>query len=178
MPHVFAALALSLVASPALAQAPDFSGKWTVVAPTRAAGSAQGTAPPTLSAHGDMGSGWGSPLSLAQDARALTVEYSYFHPREMQPPFRLTYLLDGTESRNSVNIGRGPQLQVSRAEWQGDRLVITTRHEFVNPQDGRPMTSETRQTLRLEAADTLVIETLRSGVLGGRAKATLTSYKR
>ena len=157
---------------------PDLSGKWTVVAPARAAGAAQGSAPPSLSALGDMGSGWGSPLTLRQDAATLTVEYTYFHPRDVQPTLRFGYRLDGAESRNVANLGRGPQLQVSRAAWHGDRLVITTTHEFVNPRDGRTLTCETRQTLWLENADTLVIETWRSGVLGGKASTTRTTWMR
>lgn len=162
----------------ATAAPPDLSGKWTVAPPARAAGTAQGSAPPSLSAPGDMGSGWGSPMTLSQDAAALTVEYTYFHPRDVQPPLRFTYRLNGATSRNVVNLGRGPQLQVSIAAWQGERLVITTRHEFVNPRDGQTLTSETRQTLWLEAADTLVIETWRSGVLGGRSSTTRTTYTR
>ena len=171
-------MACWLFSTLAPAATPDLSGKWTVAPPARAAGAAQGSAPPSLSAHGDMGSGWGSPLTVSQDAAALTVEYTYFHPREVQPPFRFTYRLDGTESRNVANLGRGPQRQVSRAAWQGDRLVISTTHEFVNPRNGQTLTSETRQTLRLEAADTLVIETWRGGVLGGKSSTTRTTWTR
>ncbi len=149
-----------------------------MVAPAAAAGAAMGSAPPTLSAHGDMGSGWGSPITLTQSATSLTVEYTYFHPRENQPPFRLSYALDGALSRNTVNLGRGPQLQVSRAIWQGTSLVITTEHEFLNPQNGERLTTETRQMLTLEAPDTLVIETFRAGVLGGKPSTTRTTFKR
>ena len=89
--------------------AANFSGRWTLAPPANAPGTAMGSAPPSLSAQGDMGSGWGADLTLTQDATALTVEYTYFHPREIQPPFRFRYLLDGSQSRNSVNLGRGPQ---------------------------------------------------------------------
>jgi hypothetical protein len=171
-------VAVALAVDSARAQSPGLSGTWTVIAPAREAGAAQGSSPPTLSAHGDMGSGWGSPLTLRLDAASLTVEYSYFHARDNQAPFRLEYLLNGAESRNTLNLGRGPQLQVSRAVWQGERLVITTTHQFVNPRDGRPMTSETRQSLWLDAADTLLIESFRGGVLGGRSSTTRTRYKR
>jgi hypothetical protein len=92
------------------AQTPlDFSGKWTVVPSKGATGAAMGSAPPTLSAQGDMGSGWGSEITITQDASVLTVVYTYFHPREIQPPFTFKYLLNGAESRNTVNMGRGPQ---------------------------------------------------------------------
>ena len=134
------------------AQSPaDFSGKWKVAPLASAPGVAMGSAPPALSALGNMGSGWGSEITMTQDASALTVEYTYFHPRELQPPFKFTYLLNGAESRNSVNMGRGPQEQVSSAAWAGVTLAITTTHRFVNPQNGQPMTSETRQVLSLES---------------------------
>jgi hypothetical protein len=169
-------LAVLLAASAAAAEPPDFSGKWRAVPPERAAGVAMGSAPPTLSEPGTMGSGWATEITLAQSATALVVECEYFHPRDAQPPFRLTYALQGAESRNTVNLGRGPQLQVSTAAWRGASLVITTTHAFVNPSDGRALTSETRQTLSLETPDTLVIETFRSAVLGGKASTTRTIY--
>jgi hypothetical protein len=75
-------------------------------------------------------------------------------------------------------MGRGPQPQLSTAVWRGASLVITTTHAFVNPSNGRAMTSETRQVLSLAAPDTLLIETFRSAVLGGRASTTQTTYKR
>jgi hypothetical protein len=127
---------------------------------------------------GDDGQRLGARDHLAQSAIALVVVCEYFHPRDAQPPFRLSYALNGAESRNTVNLGRGPQLQVSTAAWRDASLVITTTHAFVNPSDGRAMTSETRQTLSLAAPDTLVIETFRSAVLGGKASTTRTTYRR
>jgi hypothetical protein len=62
--------------------------------------------------------------------------------------------------------------------WQSSTLVITTTHSFVNPQDGRTMTSETRQVLSLESPATLAIETTRSGVLGGKPSTTRTIYRK
>lgn len=172
-------VAAVLVVCDLLAQAPtDFSGAWTLAPSGRAAGAAAGSAPPGLSAQGDMSSGWGSDLTITQDASTLTVTYTYFHPREMQPPFTFKYALDGASSTNTVNMGRGPQEQVSKSAWQGTSLVITTTHRFVNPQDGQAMTSETRQVLSLESPTSLVIETTRSGVLGGAASTTRTVYKK
>jgi hypothetical protein len=174
-----AALAALFAVSAAAAQAPaDFSGRWTVAPSGRAAGAATGSTPPTLSAHGDMGSGWGSEITVAQDPSTLTVSYTYFHPREIQPPFTFKYALDGSASTNTVNMGRGPQQQVSKAAWQGASLVITTTHRFVNPSDGAALTSETRQVLTRESPTALVIETTRSGVLGGKSSTTKTTYNR
>lgn len=157
---------------------PDFAGKWRLVPPADAPGVAMGSAPATLSAHGTMGSGWGSDITLTQDATALTVEYTYFHPRDVQPPFKLKYLLNGAESRNTLNMGRGPQEQVATAAWEGDTLVITTAHSFLNPQNGQTMTSETRQALSLESATSLVIETTRSAVMGGKPSSTRSIYRK
>jgi hypothetical protein len=56
--------------------------------------------------------------------------------------------------------------------------VIATTHSFVNPRDGKTLRSETRQVLTLEAPDTLVVETFRGGVLGGKSSITRTVYKR
>jgi hypothetical protein len=161
------------------AQAPaDFSGTWTLVPPARAAGVARGSAPPALSAQGDMGSGWGPQLTIAQDDAALTVVYTYFVPRDMQPPLTFKYPLNGNAVTHTVNLGRGPQEQVSKASWRGASLAIVTTHKFVNPADGKAMTSEMTQVLSLETPDTLVIETTRPGVLGGGPSTTRTMYRK
>ena len=125
-----------------------------------------------------MGSGWGPEIVITQDASALTVVYTYFHPRDIQPPFTLRYALDGSATTNTLNMGRGPQEQTSRASWEGASLVITTTHRFVNPQNGQAMTSDTRQHLSLESPSVLVIQTTRSAVLGGRSSSTTTRYNR
>ena len=97
---------VTICASRADAQArPDFSGAWI-----RAADSA--AARPTVAATGDaafrvgdMGSGWGSPLKVAQQPNRLTVEYDVFSAYDLQPPMRLVYALDDTPSVNTVMIG-------------------------------------------------------------------------
>ncbi len=166
-------------ASHASAQTPpDFSGKWTIVPEATPSGTAMGSAPPTLSAQGNMGSGWPADIQFTQDASTLTLQYTYFHPREVQPPFVLKYALDGSQSRNTLNLGRGPQDQVSKTSMEGNSLVITTTHAFTNPLNGQAMTSETRQVLTLSSPDQLVIETTRSAVMGGKASTTRTIYSR
>jgi len=172
-------LATLLVPDGAPAQTPpDFTGKWMLVPPASAPGVAMGSAPATLSAPGTMGSGWGSDITVTQDATALTVEFTYFHPRDVQPPFKLKYLLNGAESRNTLNMGRGPQEQVATASWVGDTLVITTAHSFLNPQNGQTMTSETRQAVSLESPTSLVIETTRNAVMGGKPSSTRSIYRK
>jgi len=124
-----------------------------------------------------MGSGWGSNITVTQDATGLTVEYIFFARGDMQPPLKFVYALDGSETRNSVMMGRGIQVQTSRTAWDGDKLIITTTHAFANPETGRPMTSEVKHTLSLESG-TLIVEVTRKGVLGGPPSTTRTAYRK
>ena len=154
------ALLLSAVAS---AQArPDFSGRWTSDPPSR----------------GDMGSGWGAIITIAQEASRLTVEYAFFTRGDMQGPLRFEYALDGSETKNAVMMGRGLQSQTSTTKWDGETLVITTRHSFNDPSTGKPATSEVIQALTLESPASLVVETTRTGVLGGPTTKSRTVYKK
>jgi len=164
-------IALSVAVAAASAK-PDFSGRWTVEAPT-AAGAGRGGP-----GRGDMGSGWGSTITITQDAGRLTVEYVFFGLGDLQPPLKFVYALDGSETKNSVMMGRGVQEQISKTAWDGDTLVITTIHRFTDPGTGKPLTEEVKQALTLESPTALVIETTRAGVLGGPSAATKTTYKK
>ena len=95
----------------------------------------------------------------------------------MHPPFTFKYPLNGSAVTHTVNMGRGPQEQVSKAAWRGAALAITTTHRFVNPADGQGMTSEIAGAVT-RIADTLVIETTRPGVLGGAPSTTRTTYQK
>ena len=146
--------------------AADFTGRWTI----------QAAPAESTSGRGSMGSGWGSTISIAQDAGRLTVEYSVFGRGDMQPPLRFVYALDGSETRNSVMMGRGIQGETSKTAWDGEKLIITTVHGFADPTSGKPMTQTVKRTLWLETPGTLVVETTRSGVLGGPSSTTRTVY--
>jgi hypothetical protein len=165
---------------------PDFSGRWTSdpepvaapAAPPGAAATPQRGAGPAGRGRGDMGSGWGSTITITQNATRLTVEYMFFARGDMQPPLRFNYALDGSETKNSVMMGHGIQPQPSKTRWDGDKLVITTSHTFVNPETNKPMTTEVTQALALESPTSLVVETTRPGVLGGTATTTKTVYRK
>jgi len=188
MANVLCAVAVGLLAVSVTAQTrTDFSGRWTsepaAAAPggsgqAGAAGGGVGQRSGRRGGAGDMGSGWGSPITITQDARRLTVEYAFFARGDMQPPLKFVYALDGSETKNSVMMGRGIQVQASKVAWQGDKLVITTTHSFENPANGQPMKMEVKQTLSLESATSLIVETTRSGVLGGPPSTTSTVYRK
>jgi hypothetical protein len=152
---------------------PDFSGRWTVVPPTSAP-AGRGTSGAVR--PGDMGSGWGSTITLTQSASALTLEWAYYSTSDLQPPLVFVYPLDGSERTHTLMMGRGFEKQVSRAAWDGAKLIITTTQDFPNVVAGKTVTSVVTRTLTLESPTSLVVETTRNAVLGGQASTTRTVY--
>jgi hypothetical protein len=175
MKHLLLMITVALLSVSVMAQTkPDFSGRWTIE-PEAAPPTGGGRVGPTV---GNMGSGWGSNITIAQDATRLTVEYAFFVRGDMQPPFKFAYALDGSETKNTVMMGRGTQAQTSKTAWEGDKLIITTEHRFENPENGQPMTTKVKQSLSLESPTSLLVETTRDGVLGGSAITTRAVYKK
>lgn len=166
------ALALTPAQPPA-----DFSGRWTLDAPAISATEAVPGRPAVAAAPGDMGSGWGSALTIAQDATRLRVEYTVFSRYDLQPPLAFTYPLDGSEGRNSVNMGRGDQVESSRARWDGQALVIVTTFRVEDRAAG-PFTAELTRRLSLESPATMIVEVTRAGALGGPESKTRSVYRK
>ena len=176
MKHILRVITVALFAATVMAQSkPDFSGRWTIEPEATTTAPAGG--PPPARA-GDMGSGWGTNPTMTQTADRLTVEYVFFARGDMQPPLKFVYALDGTVMKNSVMLGRGIQVQTSKTTWEGDKLIISTTHSFENPANGQPTKSEVKQTLTLASPTQLIVETTRSGVLGGPTTMTRTIYKK
>jgi hypothetical protein len=160
------------------AQPADFSGRWTLEAPAIASTPAVPGTPAAAAAPGDMGSGWGSTITIAQDATRLSVEYSVFSRYDLQPPLTFTYPLDGSVGRNTVNVGLGEQTESSRAQWQGQALTIVTTVQVSDRGAKQPFTAEVTRKLWLESPTTLVVEVIRAGVLGGPASTTRSVYRK
>ena len=117
-------------------------------------------------------------MTLTQSASQLVVEYDFFARGDLQPPLKFIYALDGSETRNTVMMGRGIQVQSSRTTWNGDALVIITTHGFADPQTGKPATAQLTRTLRLASPTSLVVETVAAGVLGGPESTAKTTYRK
>jgi hypothetical protein len=167
------AVAVLAVGLDASMQAPtDFSGRWTVEAPVAAPGGGRGRG----ATRGDMGSGWSSTITITQDAKQLVVESMIYTRSDLQAQPRFVYALDGSETRNTVMMGRGAQIQSSRAVWEGASLRISTTHMLSDPSTGKPLTTEVTQTLSLESPARLVVDVTRGGVLGGPSSTTRTIY--
>ena len=156
----------------------DLSGRWTLDAPAIASTPAVPGTPAATAAPGDMGSGWGSTITIAQDATRLSVEYAAFSRYDLQPPLTFTYPLDGSVGRNTVMMGRGEQIESSRAQWNGQTLIIITTFDVADRGAGRPFTAELTRTLWLESPTALVVEVTRAGVLGGPASMTRSVYRK
>ena len=148
-----------LLAAPLSAQqVPNFSGQWQ------------------RADDNDVGSGWGDVITVTQEGSRLQIEYALFARDDRQPPLRFVYDLEGRETHNDFMMGRGVQMQTSRAKLIGGSLEIMTSHELVV--QGRPLQSEVRQVLSLESPARLGIEVTRLGVLGGPPTTSRSVYRR
>ena len=186
-PAFFPALAVvaGIVVSAAAQSRPDFSGVWTAdvtVAPPPNAPGVPAAVPqrPDTGAlsTGDMGSGWGSPLTITQSQEQLAVELRLFTRYDGQQQPRFVYALDGSESRNTYMPGHASQVRTSRAAWEGQTLRIVTQYPGVDPATGKPFTTEVTSTLELRSPSELVIESTRGGVLGGQPTRGSTTYRK
>ena len=151
--------ALSLVFAASVAQAqdkPNFSGSWTLVVDPNAPAPGRGG-----------GGGLGQAATLTQDAKTLTITRT-----TQAGEVKLVYNLDGSDSKNMV-MGRGGQTeQVSKAAWDGSKLVITTT--FMMGENSATRT----QNFSLDASGQLVVSTTSPGRGGGEPTTTTQTYKK
>jgi hypothetical protein len=156
MKRTLMAVVMTLATSAAMAQAPpNFAGKWTAVPDPAAAG-------------GGRGGGIGQEATITQDATTLTVTRT-----TPMGTFTSNYKLDGTESKNTLNMGGNSVDQVSTAKWDGGKLLVNTKMDF----GGNPV--EVSMVMSLDASGNLLIESTRPDFQGGGAPVTTkTTYKK
>lgn len=123
---------------------------------------------------GDMGSGWGTPITITQGADSLAVSFAHFVAYDGQPRLRYVFALDGGETVNRVMIGHTESASRARARWEGATLVLTSL--YATPPEVGAAPTEMRQALSLDAAGRLVVETTRPGARG--ADVVRTTYVR
>jgi hypothetical protein len=156
MKQIMTAAALVFVTASLLAQAPpSFAGKWTLVAdPNAAPGTGMG--------------GIGQTATIEQDATTLTVTRT-----TPMGTFASTYKLDGSESKNTANMQGNSIDMLSKAKWDGGKLLVNTSMNF----NGNPV--ETSMVMSLDPAGNLVVETTRPDFQGGGGPITTKStYKK
>jgi hypothetical protein len=165
-------LMFGAAASLAAQAKPDFSGKWVMdaaAAPAPPAGApAGGGGGGGGRGGGGRGGGFGNEFMAAQKGNTLTIT-------RMQGDATVTtvYNLDGTESKNMV-AGRGggePTAQVSKAVWDGAKLVVTTT---IN---AGGTNIEQKRVFAMEGGN-LTIETTQPGRDGGPGTPTKLTYKK
>ncbi|MEO5815029.1 MAG: hypothetical protein ABIT20_07085 [Gemmatimonadaceae bacterium] len=151
------AVALIVGATNASAQGKNFAGTWTVVVDPAAA--------PAPGRGGGRGLGQGG--TIAQDAKTLTV------PRTTQNgEMKSVYNLDGADSKNTLTMGGNAVEQLSKAKWDGDKLIVTTTMNF----NGNA--SESTMAMWLDASGMLVVESTGAGRGGGPPTTTRMMYKK
>lgn len=174
---VLAALTMGLILATDSAgqKRPDFSGAWKLP-----------ESPPGDGAGGSPGSGWGASFTIVQDAATLSVERVFFSRADLQPPMKFRYALDGSETRNTVMVGRGVQTSTSTTRWDGDALVITTVHTVPDVDDGSESQCEVTRAVsllppsggRIGWPPSLVVETTRCPAGGGPPSTTRQVYRK
>jgi hypothetical protein len=130
---------------------PDFSGKWVMDPPPAAAPA--GNAGGRGAGAAGFQPGFGPEFTVKQDANTITITRG----GQASP---LVYKLDGSESKNTVTRNGQQQEQVSKATWEGNKLVVATEVNF------QGNTADQRRVLSLEGGN-LVIEQTNPGRNGG-----------
>ena len=166
----FIVVAVVLVFSAAaslMAQAkPDFSGKWVMDPASAPAAGGGGGGGGRGGGGGGGGAGFGPEFTAKQDAKMLMITRTQGDQTVMA-----MYNLDGSESKNTVQGRGGAQEQVSKATWDGNKLVITTTLNF----GGNNV--EQKRVLSMEGGN-LVIEQTAPGRGGGEPTTTKLVYKK
>jgi hypothetical protein len=157
MTAMLSAAALVVLTAGLMAQATNFAGKWT-----RQEDAAGAAAPG--GGRGGRG-GFGQEVTITQDAKTIT--FDYMGGGQNPAPMKRVYNLDGSESKNTMNFGGNAVEQVSKATWEGGKLVITT-----TMQNG-----ESKQVLSLTGGN-LVVEQTAPGRGGGAPTTTSITYKK
>jgi hypothetical protein len=155
------AVAILCFAAGAQAQKADFSGKW-VMDPASAPAPPAGAPAGGGRGGGRGGAGFGQEFTAAQNAKTLTITRT-----QGDATVTATYNLDGSESKNTVQGRGGAQEQVSKAVWEGSKLVITTTAGA----------GEQKRVLSLEGGN-LVIEQTNPGRDGGPPTTAKLVYKK
>ena len=144
----------ALVTAAVLAQTPNFSGKWTVV--------------PDPAATGGGFGGIGQTAVIKQDATSMVITRT-----TQMGEFTSTYKLDGSESKNTLNIQGNAIDQISKTKWDGGTLHVDTSMSF----DSNPV--NVTMAMSLDGSGNLVVVSTRPDFQGGGGPVTTkTTYKK
>ena len=107
-------------------------------------------------------------MVVAQDAKTITVTATT-QMGEIKTP----YNLDGTETRAPMDFNGTAFDRVTKATWNGSKLVLTVKSEF------NGQTFESKSVWSLNTDGTLLVEVTRPDFQGGGAPVTTkATYKK
>ena len=152
-PVISAAVVGILFSAAAYAQTPNFSGKWTLV--------------PDPAAQGP-GGGLGQSAVIKQDASEMTINRT-----TQMGEITTVYKLDGSESKNTINIQGNAIEQLSKTKWEGGTLHVSTSMNF----DGNPV--NVTMAMSLDPSGNLTVVSTRPDFQGGGSPVTTkATYKK
>ena len=157
-----AAAFLVFTASTVFAQGkPDFNGKWTMEMPAGGAAAAGGGGGRGGGGGGRGGGGGGGGFNCGMTC-TITVTGSSMKIERMQGDQAVTntFALDGTDSKNP---GRGGAEVITKAKWDGNKVVFSTSLDM----GGTAVTAT--QTLSIEGGKLTIVRN------SGRDGATPTT---
>jgi hypothetical protein len=166
-----AAIAGFATTAHAQAKVKEFDGKWTRVDDPNAPppGGAGGG-----DARGGRGGGRGGRGGLGAN---VTIEVDASNNKfqiirtTQNGEMKSTYMLDGTESKNTMQMGGNAMDQLSTTKWAGDTLMITTKMQMGEN------TSQSTMALWISGGN-LMVRSTSPGRGGGDAMTTTTTYKK
>jgi len=153
------AVVLFQATTPSTATRPDFSGEWALDL----------SAPlPAGTARGAM---LGERFTAKQDATTLALDITAFGRR-----FPAVYHLDGSDSviMSPTSPGQPDEKIVSKAAWEGNRLVIRTRS--TETVAGKPVDVDSRRSMWIDSAGRLILE--RTGTPPDLVPASVSAYRK
>jgi hypothetical protein len=158
---ISAAVLATAISTSGRGQTPDFGGTWTVVSPSRS----EVGGPSGLFVGG-------SEFTATQDKGTLTV----LRPRTkaVSPSLKFVLNLDGSPSKNRVEIGGEIRDTTSTVSWSESRLVVVTRYKV-----GERALEHT-QTLFIDRSGNLLVEqtTISKAPQGETSSKWEWTYKR
>jgi hypothetical protein len=133
---------------------------------------------------GDMGTGWGSPLTITQRPDSLILEYVFFSTYDLQPPVRLAFAMDGTPTPIRVMIGHATSERMGMVRWGEDFTTLRLVEIFETAPGVGAIPGQATRTLTvihaltLTSPTTLEISTTRSATAGVAPSTITTTYSR
>ena len=143
----------------------EFDGKW--------ARAEDPNAPPPAGGDGRGGRGGGRGglgMNVTIEVDASNNKFTIIRTNQ-QGETKSLYNLDGTQSKNTMQMGGNAIDQMSTTKWSGDTLMITTKMQM-----GENM-SESTMALWISGGN-LMVRSTSPGRGGGSPNTTTTTYKK